>query len=999
MPVFFDTPILNSPYETPTRHWRLDENGQPLEDIVEGRRIASFTTPVARTRRVRLEESVPRQQELELEVSPIETDDGQEYETYPWINRIRDAVASWRTFPESQWGVTPETARLLRHWRTHVFPNQRPFFCQIEAVEVLIWLTEVAPRVKTWADILAHIKRGNEDANPELFRIALKLATGAGKTTVMAMIIAWQTVNAVRYPGSKQFTKGFLIVAPGLTIKARLRVLMPNDPDSYYLNRDLIPVTFASEIMKAKIVITNYHVFKLKDRLEIATGTRALLNGRHGEPVSTLETEGQMLQRVLPELMGMRNILVLNDEAHHCYREKPHDESEDKLSGDEADEVKERKEMARLWITGLEAVNRRMGCRIVDLSATPFFLRGSGYVEGTLFPWTVSDFSLMDAIECGIVKLPRVPVADNDPHKDELPLFRELWKHVGSQMPKKKRVKGGDLDPAKLPVLLCTAIDALYGHYEKTFELWQKAEMPTPPCFIFVCQNTAISKLVYDYVSGYFLGEGLFRAGRCPLFSNFDDNGNPLAKPRTILVDSRQLESGEELSDDFKLAAFDEIERFKREIRERTGSAQEAENLSDSDLLREIMNTVGKPGQLGGEIRCVVSVSMLTEGWDANNVTHILGLRAFGTQLICEQVVGRALRRSNYELEPSGHFPAEYADIFGIPFDFTGKATTVKPVQPRKVTQIHALSPDRNAAEIRFPNIDGYRVDLGSELLTANWSPEHDFTLSPAVVGPCKVRSEPVVGEGVNLTVEHLESTRTNTLVYNLAWRLLERHFRDAGEAPKLHLFGQLKPIVEDWVQNHLRCSGQACPAQILYDSLAETACNRIAQAIASASGEKATVAILNPYNPSGSTAHVFFATSKRDLWRASPKCHLNYAVLDAMMEGELCRVLEDNPHVVAYVKNQNLGFRIPYFQGAEPHEYYPDFLVRLDNGTNLILETKGFKNEHVNDKKSTAENYWIPSVNRLGTFGKWAFAQFESTFDIEDEFAGLVRRVLSQES
>src|SRR5450631_2530258 len=305
-------------------------------------------------------------------------------------------------------------------------------------------------------------------------RLALKLATGAGKTTVMAMLIAWQTINAARRPGSKNFTRGFLICAPGLTIKDRLRVLQPNDPDSYYASRELVPGDMLADLDRAKIVITNYHAFKLRERMELSKGGRALLQGR-GEALNTLETEGQMIQRVMPDLMGLKNILVINDEAHHCYREKPNAEEElAELKGDEKDEAKKNKEAARLWISGLEAVNRKLGvARVIDLSATPFFLSGSGYVEGTLFPWTMSDFSLMDAIECGIVKLPRVPVAENIPG-DELPMFRNLWENIRKDMPKKGRGQGEELDPLKLPTRLQTAIEALYGHYEKTFKLWEE---------------------------------------------------------------------------------------------------------------------------------------------------------------------------------------------------------------------------------------------------------------------------------------------------------------------------------------------------------------------------------------------------------------------------------------------------------------------------------------------------------------------------------------------
>jgi type III restriction enzyme len=319
----------------------------------------------------------------------------------------------------------------------------------------------------------------------------------------MAMLIAWQTINAVRRPASKKFTRGFLVVTPGLTIRDRLRVLLPNDPDSYYASRELVPNDMISDLERAKIVITNYHALKQRERMELSKGGRSLLQGR-GEALNTLETEGQMIQRVMPDLMGMKNIMVFNDEGHHCYREKPGEDDVSTLKGDDKKEAQKNNETARLWISGLETVNRKLGIsRVIDLSATPFFLSGSGYVEGTLFPWTMSDFSLMDAIECGIVKLPRVPVADNIPG-EEMPKFRNLWQHIGKKMPKKGRGKSKVLDPLSLPVELQTALEALYGHYKKTYDLWEENGIHVPPCFIIVCNNTSTSKLVYDYISGFY---------------------------------------------------------------------------------------------------------------------------------------------------------------------------------------------------------------------------------------------------------------------------------------------------------------------------------------------------------------------------------------------------------------------------------------------------------------------------------------------------------------
>ena len=492
---------------------------------------AEFVTPIPKPRQ-RGRAKGGQQQFVIDEGLGLSTQE-QQYDVTAAVNEVRRRVDQWRVIPgPNNWSVTPETARLLLHWRQHNFSNYRPFFCQVEAVETIIWLTEVAPRLSAAErgalDRLADV---NQEANPELLRIALKLATGAGKTTVMAMIIAWQTINAVRHPNSRRFTKGFLVVAPGLTIKDRLRVLQPNDPDSYYASRELVPGDMLEDLQRAKIVITNYHALRLRERLEVSSGGRALLQGP-GTPLETLETEGQMVQRVMPELMNIKNVMVLNDEGHHCYRRKPGEAYEGRLTGEDKREADRNNEEARVWISGLEMVQRKLGIqKVVDLSATPFFLRGSGYAEGTLFPWTVSDFSLMDAIECGIVKLPRVPVADNIPG-EQVPVFRNLWEHIRNDMPRAGRSRSGNLDPLSLPATLQTALEALYGHYKNTFEQWQSDGATVPPCFIVVCNNTSTSKLVYDYISGFERenddGSTSLHNGRLPLFRNFDEYDNRL---------------------------------------------------------------------------------------------------------------------------------------------------------------------------------------------------------------------------------------------------------------------------------------------------------------------------------------------------------------------------------------------------------------------------------------------------------------------------------------
>jgi type III restriction enzyme len=994
---FFEQPIINSPYAYPGRHWELDDQGQPTQRIVEKRRRAEFLTPIPKPRR---QKGAAQQGTLGFGDGKGLSTEEQQYEHAAIINGVREQIDRWRQLPESQWRVTPQTARLLKHWRYHEFSDMRPFFCQIEAVETAIWLTEVAPQIgKTGQSYIDHLADANDGANPNLLRIALKLATGAGKTTVMAMLIAWQAVNAARRPQSSRFTRGFLVVAPGITIRDRLRVLQPNDPDNYYVERELVPTDLVEDLYKARIVIKNYHAFKRRETMDLSKGGRALLEGRHGEPVNTIESEGEMLQRVVPELMGMKNVLVLNDEAHHCYREKPGDPDEEKLKGEEKQEAKKNTEAARLWITGLETVQRHLGSSTVfDLSATPFFLAGSGYAEGTLFPWTMSDFSLMDAIECGIVKLPRVPVDDNIPSAD-MPIYRNLWEHIGKDMPKQGRGKQNNIDPLNLPTLLQTALQALYGHYAQTAQAWDEAGMRIPPCFIIVCNNTATSKLVYDYISGFerTLKDSSMEPvpGQLPLFRNHDEHGNPLARPRTLLIDSEQLESGEALDKRFRDVASAEIEHFKRQRVERSGNPADANNITEQELLREVMNTVGKPGQLGADIRCVVSVSMLTEGWDANNVTHVIGVRAFGTQLLCEQVIGRALRRESYEVDTNGLLEPRYADVLGIPFDFTAEPVVAPPQKPKDTIRVEAVRPGRDALAIRFPRVAGYRVDLPDERLTATFNDDAILELTPELIGPAKVQVAGIVGEQVTLNLIHTREMRQSTVVYQLTRHLMD-YWRDPGEPLPTQLFGQLKRIARRWLDECLVCKGGTYPAQLLYQQIADMAAQRIIAAIThDNAGSQSIKTVLDSFNPTGSTRHVGFNTSKTERYEtAADRCHINWVILDSGWEAEFCRVAEAHDRVLAYVKNHNLGLEVPYRHGGDARTYIPDFIVLVDDGAgaddplHLIVEIKGYRGEDAKAKKTTTESYWVPGVNNLGSYGRWAFAEFADVYEMQDDFA-----------
>ena len=1005
---FFENPILNSPYDYPRRHWKMDADNKPTGEINSSRRPSSNRTPIV-TPRAKGKGNSAIQQDLFLDTS-----EGVDYRENELINRIRAEVDRWRESPQENWHVTAETARLLKHWRHFEFPSYRPFFCQIEAVETLIWLVEAAPNYKIGKEFLDRIADVNLDADPDLYRIALKLATGAGKTTVMAMIIAWQTINASRHGISDKFTNGFLITTPGITIRDRLRVLLPNDPNSYYKERMLVPMDLLPLMNTARVVITNYHAYELKNTLELSSGTKAMLAGPLGAGPQTVETPGQMLQRVMKDLVGLKNVLMINDEAHHCYRHRPEDQvdgEERPLDADEKDEAKKNAEAARVWIRGLETVRKNIGnenCRpkVIDLSATPFFLRGSGYQEGTLFPWTVCDFSLMDALECGIVKLPRIPIDDNVVTLGELPKYRELWKNLREdkasrafcQLRGKGKVDG--FDPQKIPNLLQTAIRVLYEGYERVFKSWADAKIKTPPCFIFVCQNTTISKIVYDFISGYVTkdknGDEQTHKAACPLFSNFDEEGQPLARPNTILVDSAQLEEGE-ISAEFKAAAAKELETFKREYIARTGDRQGADKLDDLAILREVMNTVGKEGQLGGNIRCVVSVSMLTEGWDANNVTHILGIRAFGTQLLCEQVVGRALRRLSYEKDQTtGLFHPEYSDIFGIPFDFASGTVKPPPIEPPDLVHVHAVKPDRDHLAIQYPRVLGYYLDQQEGCrLEAEFSETSRLQVSPMDIGPTAVLNSAFVGAREKLVLGE-GTMRISDVVYSLSKHFISLYFSDSKftDIDRTQLFIQVRRLFAQWInEGYLELDPTVNPESVVkYKNLADAACQRLNLAIMKAvrdKGETTIRAIIDSFMPTGSTSRVNFRISRTShlLHETHPNfSHVNYAVCDSTWEQILCKVLEQHPQTIAYVKNDmNLGFEVPYVLGIENRHYIPDFIVLVDDGRgredplHLIVEVKGYRYVDANIKKDTMETLWIPGVNAEKTYGRWAFIELNN--------------------
>jgi type III restriction enzyme len=602
----------------------------------------------------------------------------------------------------------------------------------------------------------------------------------------------------------------------------------------------------------------------------------------------------------------------------------------------------------------------------------------------------VSDFSLIDAIEAGIVKIPRVPVADDAVDRAG-PTFRNLWPKIRADLPKKSAKDVARSGAPRLPAELQAALHALYGNYEKSYEAWEERERAeprgtTPPVFIVVCNNTSVSKLVYDYVAGWEQeledGRRVVVPGELSLLSNEKD-GVFLQRPRTVLIDSQQLESGEAMSADFKAIAAAEIEEFKREYRTRY-PGRDADALTDEDLLREVMNTVGKPGKLGEQIRCVVSVSMLTEGWDANTVTHILGVRAFGTQLLCEQVVGRGLRRTSYVPNDDGVLEPEYAEVYGVPFSFiptSGSAPT--PRTPPLMTRVRAL-PERAACEIRFPRIVGYRYELEGERLGWSFSEEHRLVLSTKDV-PTETEVAGILGESELHTLDGLRARREQEVAYALARELSARYFPD-----RPWLFPQLVLATRDWMESSLVLADHVFPQLLLLHQQASAAVERIVRGIVSASnGAPRLIAIPDASDPEGSTATVDFDTAKPVMVTAPDKCHVEYVTADSNWEHVLASRLEAMPEVRAYVKNQGLGFTIRYTFDTESRAYLPDFVVKMDDGhgddlLNLVIEVTGQARPDKVERVATAREQWVPGVNALGRFGRWDFIEITDPWNAE---------------
>ncbi|MCX6406291.1 MAG: DEAD/DEAH box helicase family protein [Propionibacteriales bacterium] len=960
-------PILNGPYDAPSAHFVMGPQG-PTGERADGRRPSESFVPVAAAVKGADDSG---QTVLEFEGM------SERREVNTLVNSIRREVDLWRAgnYPRA----TPISRKLMLHWADPSREN-RVLFCQREAVETAIFLHEVAGREGVFRDFRRQIEADNIQYNDGLPRMALKMATGTGKTVVMAMLVAWQTLNKIHAPRDARFVKRFLAVAPGVTIRDRLRVLQPGSPGNYYAERDLVPPDLVDSLGQARLAIVNYHAFFPRESKEVKgvskTTRRILLAGKEDNPF--LETDDLVVARVLRDLgPGVGEVMVLNDEAHHCYRDRPMGSTELKslkLTAEEKAEAKKSTEDARVWFKGLQAVKKHVGIKAVwDLSATPYYLKGSGYHEGFIFPWTVSDFSLMDAIESGIVKVPRLPV-DDDAAGSEV-AYRDLWENIGDQMGK-SRLKDLDLSTWTMPGRLEGAIRSLYANYEKSFAQWEASlrdQGEPPPVFIVVCPNTSASRLVHAWMS-----ENL------PRFSD---------ARQTILVDSEQLESGEPLSGEFKQMAATEIETFKAEYRLRNPGA-DTDKLTDADLLREVLNTVGKRGRLGEQVRCVVSVGMLTEGWDANTVTHILGIRAFRSQLLCEQVVGRGLRRRSYALGDDGHFAAEYANVYGIPFAFIPSEHEVGPQTPA-VPPVEVMSfRGRERYRIEFPVVDGYRTEIPDERL--EFDPSADTAL---VVGhdsvPRWTRMAGIVGTDEIADSGDLDA-RPQRVAFEIANQLLRTHFATDGDI-RPWLFPRLLEITRRWLDEYVTVEeGYDLKGLLLAEARAE-ASEKLFHAIQLQKGNRSTLILplLRRSRPMGATDGVDFLTRKAV--EPTVKSEVSHVVLDGKggntWEQLVAAELELSAKVAAYAKNDHLGFGVPYVHKGVTHTYVPDFLVRLvpqfdgDVTRTLVIEVSGGQKSPgpTAEKAATMRDLWLPAVNNEGSFGRWGYVELTTMLGVRD--------------
>lgn len=1028
-----NNPILNSPYTEPKYHYSTAEDGSlDYERVIKGRRVFSPHGQVIPVRQ-------GPQRDLGYAGQPTPGLDSH------LVNLCRGEVGKWRG--ENYPNVTRVTRELLAFWFLNPgrVAAKRLFFAQQEAVETAIWLNEVAEKSNAGQHVLnllrgAHQSVGAGGEN-HLPRIAFKMATGTGKTVVMACLILYHYLNRREYRGDTRFADYFLVVAPGITIKDRLGVLfvdtknkVPHEIRDYYRVRDLVPKHHSDNLasLNARLAVTNYHSFEPR---ALQGNKRSPFDGKvdlEGRKLDTGNREdfSLVVKRVIGSFKTGSRLLVLNDEAHHCYLPKTTGRTTDNEESDE-------NEKATVWFSGLRELAKRFKVQtIYDLSATPYYLHGSGYEPYSLFPWVVSDFGLIEAIEAGLVKIPFLPESDNSQVLSQ-PVLSNLYDHVKDQLPRKGRktrkrdakAEGEQLQEERpnIPTLIRQALDMFYSHYDEydkgRRERLERARdlFSPPPVFIVVCNNTSVSKEVYKYIAGYeYEDAGGGRravAGAKDIFSNYDQYGKPLKRPPTLLIDSDALENGDQINDDFKKIFAPEIEEFKKDYVRLHGQGS-AEDITDAEILRQVVNTVGQQGKLGAHVRCVVSVSMLTEGWDANTVTHIMGIRAFGSQLLCEQVAGRALRRMRYDLrsyDREGNptddgrkvavekFPPEYAHIIGIPFKMFKGGATAEPPDPVRAEHVAALPAREAKFEITFPNVVGYRVEHSGGALEHDFSGVEDYEIDGTLYPTEATLASPISPREERLSVKSVLEKREQELFFLITRELIRHHFSDDEGNPNFQLFGRLREIVEDWYRSKVRLVGIRGDEykKLLYFHQPKPIADHVARGI---NPQRNTTEFVRPvpnyYNRFGSTRHVSGYTTK-DVYRTT-RSHVNLVAVDSGWEAKAAKAFEElHPHVLSYVKNHFLDFKIPYVKEGEDRDYVPDFILRVrgrdGRPRNLIVEITGMSKDKA-EKRWYVENRWLPAVNsardRHG-YDEWHFLEVrEDIRDIKNELMDKIESI-----
>jgi len=925
-----DRLIINSPFMEPAQHWRYERETRSF-DLAEGRRPAGYVVASGSSKAF---------------------DDPGIFVEIPLVNQIRPRVAAWRTagYP----GVSSITKRLLEHWLDpEEFEGRRFFFCQLEAVETLIWLTEAPAAERVGIEI-----PGDGGA---FLRRCCKMATGSGKTIVMAMVIAWQVLNKVANPQDVRFSKNVLVIAPGLTVRSRLSVLEPAGTGNYYEGFNIVPSTLRESLRKGKVLIRNWHTLAWDSEEKIKNRRTVDKRGAKSDEAYTRDVLGQMA--------NARNLLVINDEAHHAWRVNW--EAEGKYL--RARDMKDSAEEATVWIGGLDRLQRSRGIlTCYDFSATPFTPSGKKSSEEALFGWVVSDFGLNDAIESGLVKTPRVVVRDDA--RPDAKTYKSRLYHIYNDPEVKDDLNRRAKPEEPLPDLVLNAYYLLGYDWREAWEAWREAGLPTPPVMITVANRTETAARV----------KHAFDTGRIHI--------DELCDPERVLhIDSKVLERAEALEESAAMAMTSDgsdEEIGEALVKTRLTKVEQAE------LLRQTVDTVGKAGQPGEKIQKVISVGMLSEGWDAKTVTHIMGLRAFSSQLLCEQVVGRGLRRTSYELNPeTGLFDPEYVNIFGVPFTFlpheSGQDGPPPPPAPKT-----AVEPDLAKMEfaIEWPNV--VRIDrVFLPALTLVWEQVRLLELNAAQTAQVAELAPVLEGKPDVTKIKHIElerlalKFRTQRIIFETARDVFDQ-MKHTWPGSREFLLAQLVKIVEHFIEsNRIVIS----PALFGQDELRRRLIitlnmSRIVQHIWEAVRQENTERL----TPVFDRDHPIRTTGDMSSWYTGRPCertiksHVNVCVYDSTWEASDAFILDHSSRVSAWAKNDHLGFEVLYVYRGVVRKYRPDFLVRLKNGEMLVLETKGQNTEQDEIKRMYLDE-WIRAVNAHGGFGHWRSAVARSPGEIRD--------------